>query len=94
MSAAKFLVTGAIGETGRYTVQRLLQKGHAVRALVHREDERSEALRGGGAEVAVEAINAGLQSLKAGHGAVGKVAVIVDRDLAAGSDGQSAVFTR
>src|SRR5271163_1421744 len=42
----------------------------------------------------VEAINAGLQSLKAGHGAVGKVAVIVDRDLAAGSDGQSAVFTR
>ena len=32
----------------------------------------------------VEAINAGLQSLKAGHGKVGKVAVIVDRDLAAG----------
>jgi hypothetical protein len=31
----------------------------------------------------VEAINAGLQSLKAGHGTVGKVAVIVDRDLAA-----------
>ena len=32
----------------------------------------------------VEAINAGLQSLKTGHGTVGKVAVIVDRDLAAG----------
>jgi NADPH:quinone reductase-like Zn-dependent oxidoreductase len=31
----------------------------------------------------VEAINAGLQSLKAGHGVLGKVAVIVDRDLAA-----------
>jgi NADPH:quinone reductase-like Zn-dependent oxidoreductase len=30
----------------------------------------------------VEAINAGLQSLKAGHGVMGKVAVIVDRDLA------------
>ncbi|MFF7188870.1 zinc-binding alcohol dehydrogenase family protein [Streptomyces sp. NPDC008222] len=30
----------------------------------------------------VEAINAGLQALKAGHGVVGKVAVIVDRDLA------------
>jgi hypothetical protein len=30
----------------------------------------------------VEAINAGLQSLKAGGGVVGKVAVIVDRDLA------------
>jgi NADPH:quinone reductase-like Zn-dependent oxidoreductase len=33
---------------------------------------------------AVEAINAGLQSLKAGRGMLGKVAVIVDRDLAAG----------
>jgi hypothetical protein len=32
---------------------------------------------------AVEAINAGLQSLKAGRGILGKVAVIVDRDLAA-----------
>src|SRR5271155_3359720 len=42
----------------------------------------------------VDAINAGLQSLKAGHGVLGKVAVIVDSDLAAGSDGQSAVFTR
>jgi NADPH:quinone reductase-like Zn-dependent oxidoreductase len=30
----------------------------------------------------VDAINAGLHSLKAGHGVVGKVAVIVDRDLA------------
>jgi NADPH:quinone reductase-like Zn-dependent oxidoreductase len=33
----------------------------------------------------VEAINAGLQSLKAGRGVVGKVAVIVDRDLALGT---------
>ena len=32
----------------------------------------------------VEAINAGLESLKAGRGILGKVAVIVDRDLAAG----------
>lgn len=31
----------------------------------------------------VEAINAGLQSLKTGHGTLGKVAVIVDRDLLA-----------
>jgi uncharacterized protein YbjT (DUF2867 family) len=49
MSAGTFLVTGATGETGRYTVQRLLEKGHAVRALVHKEDERSEALRRTGA---------------------------------------------
>ena len=53
MSAKKILVTGATGETGRYTVQRLLEKGHAVRALVHREDARSEALRNAGAEVVV-----------------------------------------
>ena len=53
MSVEKFLVTGATGETGRYTVQRLLEKGHAVRALVHKEDERSEALRRTGAEVVV-----------------------------------------
>jgi len=33
----------------------------------------------------VEAINTGLQSLKAGTGALGKVAVIVDRDLVEGS---------
>ena len=33
-------------------------------------------------ESTVEAINAGLQSLKAGHGVVGKVAVVVDRELA------------
>lgn len=53
MGAEKFLVTAATGETGRYTVQRLREKGHAVRALVHKEDERSEALRGMGAEVVV-----------------------------------------
>jgi uncharacterized protein YbjT (DUF2867 family) len=53
MSAEKFLVTGATGRAGRDTVQRLVEKGHAVRALVHREDERSEALRGTGAEVVV-----------------------------------------
>lgn len=49
----KFLVTGATGETGRYTVQRLLEKGHAVRAMVHKEDERAETLRSEGAEVVV-----------------------------------------
>ena len=32
----------------------------------------------------VEAINARLQSLKAGRGVLGKMAVIVDRDLAVG----------
>jgi len=36
-------------------------------------------------ESTVEAINAGLQSLKSGAGTLGKVAVIVDRDLAEAS---------
>ncbi|WP_354116138.1 NAD(P)H-binding protein [Bradyrhizobium sp. LA7.1] len=53
MSSDKFLVTGATGETGRNTVQRLLEKGHAVRAMVHKEDGRAEALRKAGAEVMV-----------------------------------------
>ena len=53
MSAEEILVTAATGETGRYTVQRLVEKGHAIRALVHREDERSEALRSAGAEIVV-----------------------------------------
>jgi len=53
MMTDKFLVTGATGETGGYTVRRLLEKGHAVRAMVHKEDERAEALRRAGAEVVV-----------------------------------------
>ncbi len=53
MSAKKFLVTGATGETGRYTVKELLERGHDVRALVRKEDERAERLRRAGAEVVV-----------------------------------------
>jgi NAD(P)H dehydrogenase (quinone) len=50
MSTQTSLVIGATGKTGQHTVQHLLEKGHAVRAMVHKEDERSEALRstGGG----------------------------------------------
>jgi NADPH:quinone reductase-like Zn-dependent oxidoreductase len=40
---------------------------------------------GGTIDSTVEAINAGLRSLKAGTGTLGKVAVIVDRDLVEGS---------
>ena len=48
------LVTGAagdIGAIGRNLTAMLLAKGHKVRALVRREDERAEALRQFGAEV-------------------------------------------
>jgi uncharacterized protein YbjT (DUF2867 family) len=48
------LVTGAagdIGAIGRNLTAMLLDKGHQVRALVRREDERAEVLRQLGAEV-------------------------------------------
>lgn len=46
-----FLVTAASGKTGGGTARLLLESGHRVRALVHREDERSRALSEAGAEV-------------------------------------------
>src|ERR1700719_2363013 len=42
---------GAIGAIGRNLTAMLLAKGHRVRALVRREDERADALRRLGAEV-------------------------------------------
>jgi len=50
------LVTGAAGDVGgvgRNVVAMLLAKGHKVRALVRREDERAASLRALGAEVVV-----------------------------------------
>ena len=42
---------GAVGATGRNLTAMLLAKGHNVRALVRREDDRANALRRLGAEV-------------------------------------------
>ena len=50
------LVTGAagrVGGIGRTVTELLLQQGKAVRAMVRKEDERAQALRDMGAEVAV-----------------------------------------
>ncbi|MFK0282132.1 NAD(P)H-binding protein [Streptomyces sp. NPDC090499] len=50
------LVTGAagsVGAVGRTVVQGLRRRGLQVRALVHREDDRAQALRATGAEVVV-----------------------------------------
>jgi uncharacterized protein YbjT (DUF2867 family) len=50
------LVTGAagrVGAVGHTIVEMLRQRGLPVRALVHREDERSDALRAIGADVVV-----------------------------------------
>lgn len=48
-----FLVTGATGKTGGGALKLLLNGGHRVRAMVHREDDRSRALAEAGAEVVV-----------------------------------------
>jgi NAD(P)H dehydrogenase (quinone) len=51
--SSALLVTGAAGKTGGYTAQLLLERGHRVRALVRRFDDRAAKLRDGGAEVVV-----------------------------------------
>ena len=51
-----YLVTGAGGGvvgTSPQVVKRLLDRGETVRAMVHRDDARADALRGAGAEVVV-----------------------------------------
>ena len=47
------LVTGAAGDTGRPTVERLIQKGFHVRALVRKDDGRAQKLRDLGAEIVI-----------------------------------------
>src|SRR5258708_2418750 len=51
MSTGKILITGATGDTGGYAIEQLLHKGHRVRALVHRRDDRSQRLKDKGVEV-------------------------------------------
>lgn len=51
MSQRTIFVTGATGATGGATVHQLLARGHHVRALAHRRDERADALEKAGAEV-------------------------------------------
>ena len=69
------LVTGAagdIGAIGRHLTAMLLAKGHKVRALVRREDERAEGLRQLGAEV----VQGNLTELASMHRAIEGVARI------------------
>src|SRR5262245_41035598 len=53
MLKPRILVTGATGKTGRVVVAELRQAGYPVRALVHRQDDRSARLQAQGAEIAV-----------------------------------------
>ena len=53
MTNARVLVTGATGKIGGAVAAQLLEKGVPTRALVHRDDWRSDRLRALGAEVVV-----------------------------------------
>ena len=48
-----FLISGPTGVVGTYLTHLLLERGHQVRALAHRADERSERLAAAGADVVV-----------------------------------------
>lgn len=73
MSQATILVSGATGYTGRKAVQLLLEKDIPVRALVRTDDERAQALRDSGAEVAIgdlldlNAVRAALEGIDAAY---------------------------
>jgi NAD(P)H dehydrogenase (quinone) len=53
MIKPKIVVTGATGKTGSVVVAELLKVGYPVRAMVHRDDDRSARLRAQGAEIVV-----------------------------------------
>jgi uncharacterized protein YbjT (DUF2867 family) len=73
MSQAKILVTGATGATGTATINLLTERGKSVRALVHKEDERSEALKQRGVEIAVgdlldfDAVRAAVEGIESAY---------------------------
>jgi len=53
MTKPLILVTGATGKTGTPVLRQLLERGYPVRAMVHQQDARSQALSTLGAEVVV-----------------------------------------
>jgi len=53
MTHTRVLVTGATGKIGGAVAAQLLERGVATRALVHRDDARSERLQALGAEVVI-----------------------------------------
>lgn len=53
MDKRPFLITAARGLTGWHTVRKFLDRGHAVRAFVHRHNAKADELAALGAEVVV-----------------------------------------
>ena len=72
-SSQLILITGANADTGRPAVDLLLQRGHRVRAMVRKLDERSAALQTAGAEVVVgdlldmDSMRAALKGVRAAY---------------------------
>jgi len=66
-------VAGATGATGSEVTRLLLERGHRVRAFVHRHDARSQRLADAGADVIagdlhdLDAVSAALQGTSAGY---------------------------
>jgi NAD(P)H dehydrogenase (quinone) len=73
MSSAQLLVTGATGSTGYAAVQALQGTGNQVRALVHQDGPRADALRSLGAEIVVgdlldiDSVRAAMRDVKAAY---------------------------
>src|ERR1700758_3342451 len=53
MTKPRIIVTGATGKTGSVVVTELLKASYPVRAMVHRQDDRSARLRAQGAEIVI-----------------------------------------
>src|SRR5215471_2279706 len=45
MAKSMILISGPTGSTGGATARQLLKEGHPIRALAHREDDRSKLLQ-------------------------------------------------
>src|SRR5260370_6297500 len=53
MIKPRIIVTGATGKTGSVVVVEVLKAGYPVRAMVHRDDDRSARLRAQGGEIVI-----------------------------------------
>jgi NAD(P)H dehydrogenase (quinone) len=71
--ARKVLITGATGDTGRAAVESAIAIGLDTRAMVHKRDARSEALKKLGVEVAlgdhleIDSVRAAMQGVDAAY---------------------------